>query len=55
VRLEAGDADEADARRRALETLSTMVGALTLARATAGTALSDEILTAVREDLLERW
>jgi TetR/AcrR family transcriptional repressor of nem operon len=55
VRQEAGDADEAEARRHAIETLATMVGALTLARATAGDPLSDEVLTTVREDLLERW
>lgn len=55
VRREAGDADDAGARRRAIETLATMVGALTLARATAGDPLSDEVLATVREDLLERW
>jgi TetR/AcrR family transcriptional regulator, transcriptional repressor for nem operon len=55
VRREAGDVDEAVARRRAIETLAAMVGALTLARATAGDPLSDELLTVVREDLLQRW
>ncbi len=43
---------EAEAgRRQALADLSTMVGALVLARATAGREISDEILTAARERL----
>ena len=44
-----GDA-EAD-RAQALVELSTMVGALVLARATAGNELSDELLAAAREHL----
>lgn len=36
-----------------LVTISTLVGALTLARATAGTQLSDDILRTVRESLLK--
>jgi TetR/AcrR family transcriptional repressor of nem operon len=39
-------------RTQALVELSTMVGALVLARATAGTALSDELLDAAREHLV---
>ena len=39
-------------RKQALVQWSTMVGALMLARATQGDALSDEILGAVREQLL---
>jgi TetR/AcrR family transcriptional repressor of nem operon len=46
----AGDA--AAARRAALADYATMAGALLLARATAGTPLSDELLAAVRERLL---
>ncbi len=41
-------------RRQALADLSTMVGALMLARATAGREMSDEILAAARERLLAR-
>ncbi|BCJ46575.1 TetR family transcriptional regulator [Actinoplanes ianthinogenes] len=37
-----------------LAAVSTMVGALLLARATAGTALSERILTAARDSLAER-
>ncbi|WP_423193582.1 TetR/AcrR family transcriptional regulator [Cupriavidus sp. H18C2] len=45
--------DTADAAHRtALLELATMVGAITLARATAGDALSDEILDAARAALL---
>ncbi|MCS5716906.1 TetR/AcrR family transcriptional regulator [Herbiconiux sp. CPCC 205763] len=55
VRKEAGDSDEADARRHAIETLASLVGALTLARATAGDPLSDELLSVVSEGLLQRW
>jgi TetR/AcrR family transcriptional regulator, transcriptional repressor for nem operon len=44
--------DAADARRRALADLSTMVGAQILARATLGREISDEILAAAREHLL---
>jgi TetR/AcrR family transcriptional regulator, transcriptional repressor for nem operon len=39
-------------RRRAMAQLSTMVGALLLARATTGSPLSEEILAAAREALL---
>ena len=41
-------------RQRALGDFATMVGALTLARATAGNAISDEILAAGRERLSTR-
>jgi TetR/AcrR family transcriptional repressor of nem operon len=51
---EADAADPAEARRQAIGDLATMVGALTLARATAGDALSDEILEVVREQLEAR-
>jgi TetR/AcrR family transcriptional repressor of nem operon len=44
-------ADGAAARQEALASFSTLVGALTLARATAGTALSEEILKAARSSL----
>jgi TetR/AcrR family transcriptional repressor of nem operon len=47
--------DEDAVRRRAIEHLATMVGALTLARATKGDALSDEILDVVRQALTDRW
>lgn len=40
-----------EARRRAIFDLAAMVGALTLARATAGDPLSDEILATVRAEL----
>ncbi|GLZ62209.1 MULTISPECIES: TetR/AcrR family transcriptional regulator [Micromonospora] len=43
--------DAPEARRMALVDLATMVGALMLARATAPTPLSDEILQAAREAL----
>ncbi|WP_454726050.1 MULTISPECIES: TetR/AcrR family transcriptional regulator [Cupriavidus] len=45
-------ADPAGRRKLALAELSMLVGAMTLARATAGDALSDEILAAAREMLL---
>jgi TetR/AcrR family transcriptional repressor of nem operon len=46
-------ADDADGgRRRAVAQFSMMVGALALARATAGNALSDEFLDSAREALL---
>ncbi|RKR87377.1 TetR family transcriptional regulator [Micromonospora pisi] len=45
------DAEE-EVRRRAIADLASMVGALTLARATGGTALSDEILDVVRDALI---
>jgi TetR/AcrR family transcriptional repressor of nem operon len=38
-------------REEALARLSTLVGALVLARATEGAAISDEILSAAREAL----
>jgi TetR/AcrR family transcriptional regulator, transcriptional repressor for nem operon len=38
-------------RRKAVATMATMVGALTLARAVGDEALSDEILDAVRQEL----
>src|SRR5579859_4805842 len=43
-------------RREAITTLSTLIGALTLARACAGADddLSDEVLAAVREELTSR-
>ncbi|RLU05725.1 TetR family transcriptional regulator, partial [Pseudomonas prosekii] len=44
--IDAGDAEQN--RRQALVDYSLMVGALTLARATRGDALSDEILEAAR-------
>jgi len=47
-----GTGDAATDRRRALADYATMVGALLLARATSGHALSDEILAAARERLL---
>ncbi|MFI5929684.1 hypothetical protein ACIA3K_27425 [Micromonospora sp. NPDC051543] len=43
--------DGPEARRMALVDLATMVGALTLARATGQTPLSEEILQAAREAL----
>ncbi|HYI32796.1 MAG TPA: TetR/AcrR family transcriptional regulator [Glaciibacter sp.] len=50
------DGDNADAvRGRAIEHLATMVGALTLARATKGDPLSEEILDVVRRALTDRW
>ncbi|MGW6934562.1 TetR/AcrR family transcriptional regulator [Lentzea sp. NPDC054927] len=49
--LEGLPADREAARRRAVVDLSTLVGALSLARATGGTALSDEILRTAREAL----
>lgn len=44
-------ADGPRARAKAMKNLSTLVGALVLARATAGAALSDEILEAARSGL----
>ncbi|WP_127505655.1 TetR/AcrR family transcriptional regulator [Actinoplanes solisilvae] len=41
-----------DRRRNAINTLAAMVGAISLARATAGTPLSDEILETVRQTLM---
>jgi TetR/AcrR family transcriptional repressor of nem operon len=48
--LQAGT-DPAAARREALALFSTLVGAVVLARATAGAEISDEVLRAVREHL----
>ncbi|MFG1652583.1 TetR/AcrR family transcriptional regulator [Micromonospora sp. NPDC049275] len=48
---EAPGRDGTEARRRALVDLATMVGALTLARATGQTPLSEEILQTAREAL----
>jgi len=48
--LQNGDDAAAD-RREALAQFATMVGAVILARATAGDALSDELLSAAREKL----
>ncbi|MDB5989192.1 MAG: nemR [Herbaspirillum sp.] len=39
-------------RKRALQTIATMLGAITLARAVKGDPLADEILEAVREALI---
>ncbi|HEY4279779.1 MAG TPA: TetR/AcrR family transcriptional regulator [Conexibacter sp.] len=52
--LTAAEGDEADAtaaRQRALVTLATLVGTLTLARATAGEPIADELLSATRAAL----
>jgi TetR/AcrR family transcriptional repressor of nem operon len=46
--LEALDANSEKTRQQALVTLSTMVGALLLSRATRGSAISDELLAAAR-------
>ncbi|MFC0623600.1 TetR/AcrR family transcriptional regulator [Kribbella deserti] len=43
-----------EARRRGIEYLATMVGALTLARASAGAPISDEILKTVHTALTNR-
>jgi TetR/AcrR family transcriptional repressor of nem operon len=51
--LQAGADPTAD-RRAALTQFSTLVGAVVLARATAGGEISDEILRAVREQLVGR-
>lgn len=45
-------ADAHQARQQALEQLSSLVGAMLLSRATEGTALSDELLEAVRHTWL---
>jgi TetR/AcrR family transcriptional repressor of nem operon len=44
--------DSADQREQALSDISTMVGALVLARATLGSGVSNEIMTAARHALL---
>lgn len=49
--LQRGDDAAAD-RREALAQFATLVGAVILARATAGNALSDELLSAAREKLV---
>ena len=49
-----GAGDRGTDRGEALAQLSTMVGALVLARATAGADVSDEILSAAREQLSRR-
>jgi TetR/AcrR family transcriptional repressor of nem operon len=46
-----GKAKKRDGRRDAIEKISTMVGAIVLARAVDDPALSDEILAGVRESL----
>lgn len=46
------EGDPAERRKRALCDLSTLIGSMLLARATAGDPVSDEILAAVREVLL---
>jgi TetR/AcrR family transcriptional repressor of nem operon len=46
------ESSKAARRRKAVATMAAMVGALTLARAVEDTALSDEILEAVRQELL---
>jgi TetR/AcrR family transcriptional regulator, transcriptional repressor for nem operon len=53
--LHSQDDDAEAVRRRAIEHLATMVGALTLARATKGDPLSEEILDVVRGALTDRW
>lgn len=45
-------AGESDQRERALVDLSTMVGALVLARATSGKGISNEFIAAARRELL---
>jgi TetR/AcrR family transcriptional regulator, transcriptional repressor for nem operon len=53
--MKTDERDSVDVRRRAIEHLATMVGSLTLSRATKGDAVSDELLQVVRESLQERW
>jgi TetR/AcrR family transcriptional repressor of nem operon len=45
--------ERADGRERAVAQMATLVGAMVLARATEGSALSDEFLAASRRRLLE--
>jgi TetR/AcrR family transcriptional repressor of nem operon len=45
--------ERADARERAVAQMAALVGAMVLARATEGSALSDEFLAASRRRLLE--
>ncbi|KJK45091.1 TetR family transcriptional regulator [Lentzea aerocolonigenes] len=54
VALEGLPDDQEAARRRALVDLATLVGALTMARATGRTPLSREILETVRDELASR-
>jgi TetR/AcrR family transcriptional regulator, transcriptional repressor for nem operon len=49
-----GESDPADARKRALAIMSTLVGALILARAVKAPGLSDEILQSAGEFVLTR-
>jgi TetR/AcrR family transcriptional regulator, transcriptional repressor for nem operon len=49
----APEGSKAVRRRKAVSAMATLVGALTLSRAVAGTALSDEILGAARRELQE--
>ena len=51
-RMMPGSLSPAARRERALVTAATMLGAVTIARATAGDALSDEIIAAARKSLL---
>jgi TetR/AcrR family transcriptional repressor of nem operon len=50
-----GQTDLDDTRREAIIALSTMVGALVISRAAAGSDISDEILDTVRNDLIGRY
>ena len=54
VTLEGLPEDQEEARRRAVVDLATLVGALSLARATGTTPLSEEILDTVRDELTAR-
>ncbi|MEU0878729.1 TetR/AcrR family transcriptional regulator [Lentzea sp. NPDC005914] len=54
VALEGLPEDQEEARRRAVVDLATLVGALSLARATGTTPLSEEILDTVRDELTAR-
>ncbi|MGE4425817.1 MAG: hypothetical protein AB7G37_05110 [Solirubrobacteraceae bacterium] len=48
------DPADPDGRRRALVTLSAMVGAVVIARALGATDASDEVLDATRDAITER-
>jgi TetR/AcrR family transcriptional repressor of nem operon len=50
-----GKADPDETRREAIIALSTMVGALVISRAAAGSGISDEILDTARNDLIDRY
>lgn len=52
--LEGLPEDQEEARRRAVVDLATLVGALSLARATGKTPLSEEVLQTVRDELTAR-